>query len=112
MTKKQEIKLDFHKDTNEAWCASAYFINDKKHTKYAISVAAGPGESAKTAKPYIKERLEDKSKEYLLLNDGARSVESEEYKNFARQLKNSLDKLLNKCYNKIDKDKRRNLYQA
>lgn len=84
MAKKQEIKIDFRKEVNEAWCASAYFVNDNTHKKYVITVAAGPGESAKTAKPYIKERLEDKSKEYLLLNDGARRVEYEEYKNFAR----------------------------
>jgi len=81
---KKEIKVDFHKDVNEAWCASAYFVNDEKHTKYVISVAAGPGESAKTAKPYVKERLEDRCKEYLLLNLGDRRVEYEEYKNFAR----------------------------
>lgn len=84
MAKKEEIKLDFHKDVNEAWCASAYFVNEISKNKYVITVAAGPGESAKTAKPHIKERLEDKSKEYLLLNDGARRVEYEEYKNFAR----------------------------
>ena len=79
----KEFKVDFHKDVNDAWCASAYFINDNTRKKYVISVAAGPGESAKTAKPDVKERLEDRCKEYLLLNLNTRRVEYEEYKNFS-----------------------------
>lgn len=55
---KKEIKINYRKDVNEAWCGSAYFVNRVTKKTYCISVAAMPGEKARTAKAWVKEELE------------------------------------------------------
>jgi hypothetical protein len=78
MSKKQEFKYEWRKTVNEAWAASAYFISDEHNKRYTITSAASPYESAKTAKPYVKEHLDQLAKEYLLLNPSFRRVNHDE----------------------------------
>lgn len=85
MAKKQEFKINFYRDVNGSWAGTAYFINERSNKKYAISAAAAPQDSAKIAKPYIKERLDKMSLDYLMFNPGYSRVNYDEYENFKRQ---------------------------
>lgn len=65
MPKKQEFKVEFHKDINDCWCGGAYIYNRKTGKVMAIHVEAGPGTKATEARPYIRDSLIKRCQEYI-----------------------------------------------
>ena len=80
---KKEFPVKLHKDVNDAWCGSAYFVNDVLGKRFVVSVAAAPQEKKVTATGWIKERLTAYENEMRNRHYGWYRVTSEEYDNFS-----------------------------
>lgn len=79
---KKEFTVKFHKDVNEAWCGSAYFVNDVLGKKHVVTVAAAPREKKTTSVGFIKERLDGYENEMRDRHYGWYRVTEEEYDKF------------------------------
>ena len=79
---KKEFIVRFYKDANDAWCGSAYFVNDALGKKHIFSAAATPMGKKTTSVGWIKERLDDYENKIRNRHCGWRRVTEEGYDNF------------------------------
>ena len=79
---KKEFTVKCRKDFNDAWCGSAYFINEVLGEKYVVSVAAMPGGKKTISIGLIKERLEEYEIKMRTRHFAWRRVNEEEYDKF------------------------------
>ena len=83
MTKK-EYKIEYDKSVNGAWEGSAYLVDPINMKRYCITVCAMPGEKAKIAKPFIKERLDLSVQEFIESHLTYIRVDVEEWNKYPR----------------------------
>lgn len=76
---KKKFDLYWHKDVNETWCATAYFVDYSTSKVYAITTASAPDVKVRIAKDYAEHRLNDYATEFLAAKPQFTRVEKDEF---------------------------------
>lgn len=78
----KEFPIKFHKNLNDAWYGSAYFVNDVLCEKHVVTVTAAPKEKKAPSINRIKAKLFGFEETMRLRHYGWYRVTEEEYNKF------------------------------
>lgn len=83
MATKKEFTVKIHRDANEAWCGSAYFINPTLGKRYVVSCATSPYEKKIASVSRIREQLIEHENDMRKRHPDWIRCTEEEYDNFS-----------------------------